>query len=98
MEDPERAPGAVAEGRWADGTAVVVSVIACSAVVLVNVHLLGNCGTALVAGTPFLLGTLSGYLYNRTGERPGMGTVRITVLAPPAAGCPPAGAAAGLQG
>jgi len=87
MEDPERTPGAIGEGLSAAVIAVVISVISCSALVLLNVHFLGNYGTALFAGTPFLLGTLSGYLYNRTGERSGMGTVGISVLATTAAGC-----------
>lgn len=87
MEDPKRTPEAIGEGLSVAVVAVVVSVIACSVLVLVNVHLVGNYGTTLFAGTPFLLGTLSGYLYNRRGERSAMGTVGITVLATTAAGC-----------
>ena len=61
--------------------AVGISVVASAVFVLLSVYGLGSYGVALFAGSPFLLGVVAGYLYNRGEAQSLWATFGVVTLA-----------------
>ncbi len=78
---PDREPKPVVSESLANAMlAVPVSIAVSALLLLFSVYVASSYGMALFAGTPFLLGAVGGFLYNRAAPRSLTGTMGVVLL------------------